>query len=130
VSNVRKIHHRVQIPLLSRFSQTKINNEQRQRLKLIDRHLLVMLLVQISFLTLFTIPQAAEMIYLTMTRNQLKSSLQITIENSIFTFTILLTYLASGIPFYIYTLSGGRVFRQAFFTLIRRIIQQIKCQKK
>jgi len=130
MSNVRKIHHRVQVPLLSRFNQTIITNEHRKRLKSIDRHLFIMLIVQISFLTLFTIPQAIEMIYLTMTRNKFKSSLQITIENSIFTFSLLLTYLASGMPFYIYTLSGGRVFRQAIFTLLRRIIRQVTCQKK
>jgi hypothetical protein len=128
MSNVRRIHHRVQIPLISRFSQTLITNGHRQRLKSIDRHLLVMLLVQICVLTLFTFPQVIEMIYLTITTNQLKSSLQNTIEKSIFTFSLLLTYLASGMPFYIYTLSGSRVFRQASFTLIKRIVRQRTCQ--
>jgi hypothetical protein len=89
-----------------------------------------MLLIQISFLTLLTFPQALEMIYLTITRNTFKSSLQNTTENSIFTFSLLLTYLASGMPFYIYTLSGGCVFRQAFFMLIRRIVQHITCRQK
>lgn len=126
MSNVRKIHHRARVP----FNQTLIIHEHRQRLKSIDRHLFVMLLIQIIFLTVFTLPQSIEMIYLTITTNQLKSSLQNTIENSIFTFSLLLTYLASGIPFYIYTLSGGRVFRQGFFMLIRKIIRQITCQKK
>jgi hypothetical protein len=124
MSNVREIHHRAQVLLLSRFNQTRITKEHQQRFKIIDRHLLIMLLVQISFLTLFTLPQAIEMIYLTITTNQFKSSLQNTIENSIFTFSLLLTYLASGMPFYIYTLTGGQVFRQAFFTLIRRIVRQ------
>jgi len=130
MSNVRRIHHRAQIPLISRLSQTLITNGHRQRLKSIDRHLLVMLLVQICILTLFTFPQVIEMIYLTITTNQLKSSLQNTIEKSIFTFSLLLTYLASGMPFYIYTLSGSRVFRQASFTLIKRIVRQRTCQQK
>jgi hypothetical protein len=130
ISNVRKMHYRAQISFRSRFNQTLITREYRRRFKSIDRHLLVMLLVQISFLTIFTLPQTIEMIYLTITTNQFKSSLQNTIENSIFTFSLLLTYLASGIPFYIYTLSGGRLFRERFFILIRQLIQLITCQKK
>jgi hypothetical protein len=89
-----------------------------------------MLLAQISFLALFTLPQAIKQIYLTVTRDNYKTLEQNTIENSIYSFGILLTYLASGMPFYIYTLSGGCVFRQAFFTLIRRIKQTILCQQK
>ena len=76
------------------------------------------------------LPQAVQQIYLTITRNQFKTVEQITIENSIYSFGILLTYLASGMPFYIYTLSGGCVFRQAFFNLIKRMKQKIFCQNK
>jgi hypothetical protein len=104
--------------------------QQHHRLRLIDRHLFIMLLVQISFLALFTLPQAIEQIYLTITRDKYKTSGRITIENSIYAFGILLTYLASGMPFYINTLSGGCVFRQAFFTLIQRMKQKILCRKK
>jgi len=124
LSNIRKMHHRARKPLLSRLNKTTINDEHRQRLKLIDRHLLIMLLVQISVFILFTFPQAIEMIYVTLTRNTSKSLLQNTIEKSIFTFCLLLTYLSSGMPFYIYTLTGGCMFRQAVFRLIRRITCQ------
>ncbi|CAF1083813.1 unnamed protein product [Adineta steineri] len=123
LSNIRQMHHRVQMSLIPKSGQTIVNNEHRQRLKLIDRHLFIMLLIQISFITLFTFPQGIEMIYLTITRNVFKSSLQNTIENSIFTFSLSLTYLASAMPFYIYTITGGRVFQQAAFKLIKRIIR-------
>ena len=128
MSNVRKLHHRFQIPLLTKFPPTAITSEHRQRLKSIDRRLLIMLLIQISFLTLLTLPQALEMIYLTITRTRLKSPLQHTIENSIFNFSLLLTYLASGIPFYIYTLSGGRVFREEVYLLFRKFEQLLCCR--
>lgn len=128
LSNLRKVHHRAQMLLLPRSSQTTISNEHRQRLRSIDRHLLMMLLIQISFLTLFTLPQVIEMIYFTITRNQAKSLSQIKFEASIFNFVLLLTYLASGMPFYIYTLSGGRVFRQALLKTIRPVHEKLKCR--
>jgi hypothetical protein len=130
MSNVRKLKNRLQSPLLPRISKTNNSNDHRQRFRMIDRHLLIMLLVQISFLALFTFPQAIQQTYLTITRDKYKTLLQNTIETSIYSFVILLTYLASGMPFYIYTLSGGCVFRQAFFTLIRRVKEKILCQQK
>ncbi|CAF0965882.1 unnamed protein product [Adineta ricciae] len=131
MSNVRRSKHRVQTPLLLRTRHTLNENDIRlHRFRFIDRHLLIMLLVQISFFALLTVPQAFQQIYSTMTRNNGKSSLQITIENAVFSFVILLSYLASGVPFYIYTLCGGRVFREAFFVFLRRIKQIIICQQK
>ncbi|CAF0831519.1 unnamed protein product [Adineta steineri] len=127
MSNVRKSKYRVQSPLLSRIN---CHDHRQRHFKLIDRHLLIMLLVQISFLALLTLPQAIQQIYSTITRNQIKTSLHIQIENSIYSFVILLTYLASGIPFYIYTLCGGCVFQEAFFILMRRIKRIIICQQK
>ena len=120
MSNIREIHHRVQSPLLSNRILTSITHEHRQRFKSIDRRLLVMLLIQITFLTLLTLPQALEMIYLTITSTKSKSPLQNTIEISIFSFSLLLTYLASGMPFYIYTLSGGRIFREEILSIFRK----------
>ncbi|CAF3192226.1 unnamed protein product [Rotaria sp. Silwood2] len=130
LSHIRKIHHRAQMLLLPRSSQTTISTEHRQRLKSIDRHLLAMLLIQIGFLILFTLPQVIEMFYLTITRHHYKSSSQKDFENSIFAFVLLLTYLTSGMPFYIYTLSGGRVFRQAFLKIMRHMIQQMTRRRK
>jgi hypothetical protein len=130
MSNVGKIKRRLQSPLLPRISITSNSNDYRRRFRLIDRHLLIMLFVQISFLALFMLPQAIQQIYLTITRDKYKTSVQKTIENSIYSFGILLSYLASGMSFYIYTLSGGYIFRQAFFTLIRCVKQKILCQQK
>lgn len=130
MSNVRHIHNRARTSLLPGLHHSRRQDEHRQRLKAIDRHLLIMLLVQISFLSLFTLPQAIEMIYLTITSSQSKSLFQRTVENSIFSFVLLLTYLASGIPFYIYTLSGGRVFRDAFHNLLERLAKKLSWREK
>lgn len=127
MTNVREMHHRARVPLLTKFPSRSTTIEHRQRLKSIDRRLLIMLLIQITFLTCLTLPQALEMIYLTITRTQSKSPLQLTIENSIFTFSLLLTYLASGIPFYIYTLSGGRVFREEVYLLFQNFERFLCC---
>lgn len=130
MSNVRHIHNRARTSLLPGLHHSRLQDEHRQRLKAIDRHLLIMLLVQISFLSLFTLPQAIEMIYLTITSSQSKTLFQRTVENSIFSFVLLLTYLASGIPFYIYTLSGGRVFRDAFHNLLERLAKKLAWREK
>ena len=130
MSNVRHVHHRARTSLLPGSHHSRVHDEHRQRLKAVDRHLLIMLLVQISFLSLFTLPQAIEMVYLTVTSKQVKSPFQRTVENAIFSFFLLLTYLASGIPFYIYTLSGGRVFRDAFHTFLERLARKLSWREK
>ncbi|CAF1527913.1 unnamed protein product [Adineta steineri] len=50
---------------------------------------------------------------------KVRSDFRVAIENMLYNFVLLLTYLANGIPFYVYTLSSGTVFRKAFFDLIR-----------
>ncbi|CAF4756236.1 unnamed protein product, partial [Rotaria sp. Silwood2] len=99
----------------------KSKNIQQQRKKRIDRYLRHVLFVQIILLTIFTLPQVIEKFYTTLTVNTKKSLLHMTIDKFIYNFALLLTYLASGMPFYIYTLSGGSIFR----TTLRNLIQSI-----
>jgi hypothetical protein len=108
-----------------------INNPRPQRTKKKDRQLLIMLLVQVIFIVILTFPQAIQKLYETITLyldETSKSSLQIAIENFFFNFVVLLTYLASGLPFYIYTLSGGSIFHNACCQIFRRFSQKITCQ--
>jgi hypothetical protein len=107
-----------------------INNPRPQRTKKKDRQLLIMLLVQVIFIVILTFPQAILKLYSTFQLNfdaTLKSSLQIAIENFLFNFVVLLTYLASGLPFYIYTLSGGSIYHNACSKIFRRFYQKITC---
>jgi hypothetical protein len=98
----------------------KLTNDQRQKRKRIDRYLYHMLFIQIILLIVLTIPQVIERSYTTLTMNKTKSLLQIQIDKFIYNFVILLTYLASGMPFYIYTLTGGSLFRNAFLSLSKQ----------
>ncbi|CAF1546634.1 unnamed protein product [Adineta ricciae] len=50
------------------------------------------------------------------------------IENFIFNLVTLMNFTASGISFYIYTVTGGSLFRNALFQLIRGITLKILCQ--
>jgi len=95
----------------------KSKNDQHERWKRIDRYLRHALFIQIIVWTILTIPQVIEKFYTTLTINTEKSLLHITIDRFIYNFVLLLSYLASGIPFYIYTLSGGSVFRTTLLNL-------------
>ncbi|CAF0845373.1 unnamed protein product [Rotaria sordida] len=101
--------------------QLKLINIQQQRKKRIDRYLRHVLFIQIIFLSILTIPQAIEKVYTTLAMNTRKSLLHITVNKFIYNFVLLLTYLASGLPFYIYTLSGGSLFRTTLRNLFRSI---------
>ncbi len=94
-------------------------NMRRRRWKKIDRYLRHVLFIQIIFLTFLTMPQAIEKFYTTLTINTNKSLLHLSIDKFVYNFVLLLTYLASGITFYIYTLSRGNVFRTTLMNLFK-----------
>ncbi|CAF0749928.1 unnamed protein product [Rotaria sp. Silwood1] len=101
---------------------------QQQRKKRIDRYLRHVLFIQIIFLSILTIPQAIEKFYTTLSVNATKSLLNITINKFIYNFVLLLTYLASGLPFYIYTLSGGSTFRVTLINSLQSILEKLTCR--
>jgi len=101
---------------------------QQERWKRIDRYLRHVLFRQIILLTIFTLPQVIEKLLTTLTMTIDKSLLHITIEIVIYNFVLLLTYVASGMPFYIYTLSGGSIFRTTLFNLLQLLYNKIRCR--
>ncbi|CAF3472311.1 unnamed protein product [Rotaria socialis] len=105
------------------------NNTTVAEQKKTDRRLSIMLLVQIFLICLFTLPLAALKLYTTMTRSLAKSALRITIENFAFNVVLLVFYLYCGMPFYIYVLSGGRLFRKAIYSFVNSLRQKIMCQR-
>lgn len=96
-------------------------SEQRKT----DRRLLLMLLAQVFMMCVFTFPLAVTKIYTTMTRFYSKSLLQITIENFIFNLCIIIFNLYCGMPFYIYALSGGHLFRRAIVRCFKLVYQML-----
>ncbi|CAF3162478.1 unnamed protein product [Rotaria socialis] len=101
---------------------------QRERWRKIDRYLRRVLFIQIILLIIFTLPQVIDKFYMTSAVHRKKSLLHTTIDTFIYNFVLLLTYAASGIPFYIYTLCGGSIFRTTLMTLLRMMIEKISCR--
>ncbi|CAF4611026.1 unnamed protein product [Rotaria socialis] len=101
LSNIRK-----------RRSSTKTTMEK------IDRYLRRMLLLQVISLILLIFPQAIHKVYFTMSSNKNKSQMQYDFDRFLYNFELLLPFIESALPFYIYTLAGGKVFRNALEKLL------------
>ncbi|UJR19402.1 hypothetical protein I4U23_022532 [Adineta vaga] len=130
ISNIRQSRARVQqtsitVDSLAAQHTTTISSVHQAQQRKMDRHLLIMLFVQVLVLLVFTFPLSISKLYSTITRNNVKSTLQNTIENFIFNLFLLFIFIASGMPFYIYTLSGGQVYRQTLFSFINTLIRNI-----
>jgi len=123
-----RIHTTAAIELNTVASSVAKQARQSSKKKL-DRRLTFMLVVQIILLSLFTLPQAIQKLYSTATTNQIQSPLTIAINNFVFNFVLLLTYFANGMSFYIYTLSGGTLFRNALKDLIKKFGEKVFCIK-
>ncbi|CAF3643772.1 unnamed protein product [Rotaria sp. Silwood1] len=90
----------------------------RQRWKKLDRYLRRMLLLQVISLIVLTFPQAIHKVYFTLTFNTYKSQLEYDFDRFLYKFELLLPFLESALPFYIYTLAGGKIFRNALEKLL------------
>ncbi|CAF1686113.1 unnamed protein product, partial [Adineta ricciae] len=95
--------------------------EEVQRWGKKDRSLLLMLFIQIILLTIFSLPQATQSLYANIVRAQTQSAIANAINNFVLNIFFLLTYVTNGMPFYIYTLTGGSLFRKALFTSLREL---------
>jgi hypothetical protein len=131
ISNIRKTVHRVR-PINNGTTNdpgngkrsTTMTEQQRQRKKT-DRQLLIMLFSQVILLAMLSFPASIDRLYLTLTVSFPQTILQAAINNFVFDLLLLFLYLSNGISFYIYTLSGGSVFRKGLLNVVqmfRRII--------
>jgi hypothetical protein len=105
--------------------QGTTTNEGSHRSRKTEHHLLLMLLLQVILLTLFSLPQAIQNLYSNITVYVIKTSASSPINNFIFNLFFLLTYVTNGMPFYIYTLTGGTTFRKALVDALRDIGRKI-----
>ena len=110
----------------SQNQSTKTSHRSRRT----DHYLFVMLFVQVVLLTLFSLPQAIQNLYANATRNETKPALTIAINNFVFNLFLLLTYVTNGMPFYIYTLTGGSVFRQALKNALKDCFHRITFRRE
>ncbi|CAF1046620.1 unnamed protein product [Rotaria sordida] len=131
ILNVRhNVLRRIQFVPTNIMIPTATMKKHSQRLKKTEHYLLWMLFIQVILFILLSLPQAIQSLYTNITRFQVKSKLQNTINNFLFNLFLLLTYVNNGIPFYIYTLSGGPIFRKALVHSIRDFIRMITCQRR
>jgi hypothetical protein len=130
ISNIRSSKSRIDptgMSIISRpsnvieHSHYRRNQQNQKR----DHSLLIMLFIQIILLAFLTLPFAIQRFYSTITMNDEKSRLQRSIERFIYQITLLMTFAATGIQFYVNTFSGGYVFRTALFNFFRWIIQKL-----
>lgn len=99
--------------------------KRKRRVRRNESSLMRMLLLQVIFLTVFSIPQAVHQFYLTFTLTVVKSPLRAAIESFIVNFDFSLTYVGNASPFYIYILTGT-VFRHTLKRLLHSIGRQAR----
>jgi hypothetical protein len=132
IRNVRHTQNRVQnIAMLSLSHEnrnTLPNETRRPKTKKIDKHLLRMLTVQVILLVLLTCPHAIQKAYTSFASVVTTNTVESAVSTFILNLVTLFNFTASGMPFYIYTLSGGRVFRNAFFGLLKATALKIVCR--
>lgn len=95
--------------------------------KKIDRRLFRMLLLQIFSLIIIFTPQAIHNIFITFNPYNYKFQIQDDVKVFLYNIQILIAFIASGMPYYIYILAGGSVFRKAFWQLLRSFKQKLIC---
>ena len=94
------------------------HNQKNQQRRKLERYLRRMLFIQVILLILLTLPQAIHKIFFSLTSNENKSSIAYDLDKLLYKFELLLPFIESALPFYIYTLAGGKVFRQALYKLL------------
>ncbi|UJR12139.1 hypothetical protein I4U23_016316 [Adineta vaga] len=132
IRNIRRSRMKVQARDLSmETNQISTGERQRPSLSKSDYRLMMMLLAQILLLVVFGLPLGVQKLYATITINRPTPQLQTVIDNFVYSFVLLLNFLANGIPFYIYTLFGGEIFRKAllkvFLTIKQKVFYSMLC---
>lgn len=122
IINVRATQRRVHLANTASASVTNRGSTQL-RSKRVDHYLFLMLFVQVILFAVFTLPQNIQKFISLAQTNDVKSALDRAIENFIFNFFLLFAYLANGMSFYIYTLSGGSVFRNEVVKLGQHVCE-------
>lgn len=123
IRNVRQVQTRVQ-------TITAINSNSRSTTTTTikrDQELFRMLLIQITLLLLFNGPHAIQKVYTSFSSNTTSDNLTDATTTLIFNIFTLLAFVASSMPFYIYTLIGGSLFRSALYNLFKIFFHKLTC---
>jgi hypothetical protein len=119
--DVLTIHNSTFNTNIFRIAPTGAANRVIHKTKI--RSLTRMLIVQVFANILLTLPATAQAFYtlLTLMNTTLtESNLQLAIGRFLFAFTMVLSYLAISLLFYLYTLTGS-IFRQTLFKMLTKL---------
>ncbi|CAF4697389.1 unnamed protein product [Rotaria sp. Silwood2] len=124
ISHVHHLHSRVahtgsNLGTIDRSRHANLHSKKT------DCHLLRMLTLQIVLLIVLCIPQAIGKFYITFKPFGSGSELEDAVKTFLYNIDILLAFMASAMPFYIYVLAGGSVFQKAFMNLVRLVKQKM-----
>jgi hypothetical protein len=103
------------------ITTTSTASGAQRRSRSVERHLLFTVFVQVIVLSSLTLPQAIQRLYAVFVGTR-SNPLSATIDMFVYNFFLLLTYLASAMQFYIYTLTGGTSFRKAILDMVKSTI--------
>ncbi|CAF1252485.1 unnamed protein product [Didymodactylos carnosus] len=118
ILNVRKLNRAVGITFSTHSNN---NNKDTKHIKKSDRQLIEMLLAQVLLLTTLALPTAIQRLYSTLSVNTVRSQLTLAIENFIFQLLLLLTFVSTSMPFYLYLLTGT-LFRRTLIGLFYKVV--------
>ncbi|CAF1246138.1 unnamed protein product [Adineta ricciae] len=99
--------------------------DHNQTIRRTDAQLLRMLLAQVIFIIIFTLPLSILQLYSSFTGNFSKTALQLAQESFAFRTASALTYFAHSSTFYMYTVTGT-IFRTELFKIVRRCGRTIR----
>ena len=118
IRNVRQARNRAHPGAISTVSTgSNPNGNPGNSQKRTEYRLLVMLVVQVFVFLLLGLPLGIEKLVETFTVHYEKSASQKAIDKLLYGILQQLNFLSNGIPFYIYTLVGGTIFRRALVKL-------------
>ena len=117
IVNIRRSQQRIN--LVSTMTQTRsveLGIGQNSQTKRLNRRLLLTLFIQIFLYIIFAMPQVFIKMYTSFSARNYKAPVTLATESLIFNIFLLLSYFVNVLPFYVYTLAGGKLFRDAVFT--------------
>jgi hypothetical protein len=125
ILNIRSSQNRIKPNTTTSITNRHLPITEQQRIEKRDRFLLRMLLIQVILFGCLTLPFVICRFYITLTMNYSKSHYQDEIDKFVFEVLLLITFIPSGMQFYVNTLSGGYIFRKALLDIFQMIFQKI-----
>ncbi|CAF0846662.1 unnamed protein product [Adineta ricciae] len=120
IVNVRRAQRRAR-------PDPRTTNNTNHHSRRMNNQLLRMLFVQVLFLIVLCVPQAIQKFYSTVRPFGTGSADEDAVKTFLYNIELLLAFIASGMPFYIYTLLGETIFRKVLLALLHRIHRRLIC---